>query len=402
MRDLINRPFYLRRLEESRDSGLVKFISGIRGCGKSSILSLFHRHLTESGVPEEGIVHLNPDLPRCGLVRDWQELRDLVRKRAQKKGRAYLLLDEIQSVRGWEQAVISLQGQDTDIYLTGSEALPEGSAEILSGKFTEIRVLPLSFMEFTGFYRSSPGETDEGRFEKYLELGGMPAALEHQDDEDRRLEALSEALCTLICRGILQRNPGSDAGTLRRVMRYAASHIGEHLSPNGIAERISADGGERIAGKTVSRYISMMGSAFLLHTAGRYDIRGERPLKTLGKIFIADAGLLRLIAKSAAADRERLIENTVFLELLRRGYRVSIGKLGAADAGFLAEKDGSRLCVRTAWSMATPQLSEKELRPLRMMPGSCERIVLSMDGSIAAGSGGIRILNLTDWLLGKA
>ena len=177
MRDLINRPFYLRRLEESRDSGLVKFISGIRCCGKSSILSLFHRHLTESGVPEESIVHLNLDLPRCGLVRNGQELCDLVRKRMPEKGRAYLLLDEIQWVRGWEQAVISLQGQDTDIYLTGSEALPEESAEILSGKFTEIRVLPLSFREFTDFYRSSPGETDEGRFEKYLELGGMPAAL---------------------------------------------------------------------------------------------------------------------------------------------------------------------------------------------------------------------------------
>ena len=230
----------------------------------------------------------------------------------------------------------------------------------------------------------------------------MTNPVEYQDDEDRRLEALSEALCTLICRGILQRNPGSDAGTLRRVMRYAASHIGEHLSPNGMAERISAESGERIAGKTVSRYISMMRSAFLLHTAGRYDIRGERPLKTLGKIFIADAGLMRLIAESAAADRERLIENTVFLELLRRGYRVSIGKLGAVDAGFLAEKDGVRFCVRAALGMASPELCEKELRPLRMVPGSCERIVLSMDGSLAAGSGGLRILSLTGWPLGKA
>lgn len=401
MWDLINRPFYISRLEESRDSGLVKILTGIRGCGKSSILSLFHRRLGESGVPESRIIRLNLDLPRCGIVRDAGELCDLIRKRMPEKGSAYLFLDEIQEVPGWERAVISLLSQDTDIYLTGSEALPEESTGLLSGRCTEIRVLPLSFREFTDFYRPSPGETDEGRFEKYLELGGMPAALEHQDDEDRRLEVLSEALCTLICRGILQRNHGSDAGILLKVMRFAASHTGENLSPNGIAEGISAETGDRIAGNTVSRYISMMRSAFLLCPAGRYDIRGERPLKTLGKIFIADTGLLRLIAESADADRERLLENTVFLELLRRGYRVSIGKLGAMDAGFLAEKDGAKLCVKAVRSMGSPEATERELRPLLMMPGCCEKIVLSMERSPAACSGGIRIRNLIDWLLGK-
>ena len=408
MVNLINRPEYLNQLIQNKDVNLIKIVTGIRRCGKSSLLDLFHKHLSDSGVADENIIHMNLESLRYRNLSDYLSFYDHVSERIPEKGKTYLIFDELQVIEHWEKAIESFRLDfDVDIYITGSNAylLSTEFSTLLSGRYVEIRVLPLSFKEFLTFYEFGPAVTDEEKFQRYLQFGGMPILREYQTNESGIDQALEGIYSTVVIRDILQRNKHADQGILQKIMLFLCSNIGSITSPNSIGNVLSNEGelqrgkGKNIAGKTVEKYISMLRNAFIFFSVGRYDVKGKQLLKTLGKNYIIDMGFRNMLLGYRDADRGHIIENIVFLELIRRGYRVYIGKVGETEVDFVAEKPNDKLYIQVTESMQVPETRERELRPLQMINDNYEKIILSMDRSYINSYDGIKSLYLIDWLL---
>lgn len=410
MTKLINRPQYLNQLIQSKGVDLVKIVTGIRRCGKSSLLDLFHQYLLEKNVPDSHIIHMNMESLRYRNLTDYISFYDYVSKRIDGEGKTYLLFDELQAVNHWEKAIESFRLDfDVDIYITGSNAylLSSEFSTLLSGRYMEIRMLPLSFKEFMNFYEFAVDVTMDEKFQKYLQFGGMPVLREFKFNEARSNQALEGIYSTVILRDILQHNSGADEATLQKIMLFLCSSIGSMISPNSIGKVLSNEGDIRtgkqknIAGKTVAKYISMLCNAFVFFSVGRYDVKGKQLLKTLGKDYIIDMGFRNMLLGYRDADRGHIIENIVFLELLRRDYRVYIGKVGETEVDFIAEKPDDKVYIQVTESMQSPETRERELRPLRLIPDNYEKTVLSMDRSFIHSYDGIKVENLIDWLLGE-
>lgn len=410
MTKLINRPQYLNQLIQSKGVDLVKIVTGIRRCGKSSLLDLFHQYLLEKNVPDSHIIHMNMESLRYRNLTDYISFYDYVSKRIDGEGKTYLLFDELQAVNHWEKAIESFRLDfDVDIYITGSNAylLSSEFSTLLSGRYMAIRMLPLSFKEFLNFYEFAVDVTMDEKFQKYLQFGGMPVLREFKFNEARSNQALEGIYSTVILRDILQRNSGADEATLQKIMLFLCSSIGSMISPNSIGKVLSNEGDihtgkqKNIAGKTVAKYISMLCNAFVFFSVGRYDVKGKQLLKTLGKDYIIDMGFRNMLLGYRDADRGHIIENIVFLELLRRDYRVYIGKVGETEVDFIAEKPDDKVYIQVTESMQSPETRERELRPLRLIPDNYEKTVLSMDRSFIHSYDGIKVENLIDWLLGE-
>lgn len=410
MAELINRPGYMNQLIQNRDVDLVKIVTGIRRCGKSSLLDLFHQYLSAQGVPDSRIIHMNMESLRYRDLTDYLSFYDYVSKQIEKGTKTYLIFDELQVVEHWEKAIESFRLDfDVDIYITGSNAylLSTEFSTLLSGRYVEIRVLPLSFKEFLDFYEFASDVTIDEKFQKYLRFGGMPILREYKFNEARTNQALEGIYSTVVLRDILQRNKSTDQGMLQKIMLFLCSNIGSITSPSSIGNVLSSEGDiqagkqKSIAGKTVERYISMLRNAFVFFSVSRYDVKGKQLLKTLEKNYIIDLGFRNLLLGYRDADRGHILENIVFLELLRRDYRVYIGKVGETEVDFVAEKPNDKVYIQVTESMQSPETRERELRPLRMIGDNYEKIVLSMDRSFASSYDGIKSLNLIDWLLAE-
>lgn len=408
MAELIDRPAYMEQLIANRDVDLVKIVTGIRRAGKSSLLDLYHQYLLNNHVPKQNIIHMNLESLRYRDLTGYLAFYDYVSALIPPEGKSYLIFDELQAVEHWEKAVESFRLDfDVDIYITGSNAylLSTEFSTLLSGRYVEIRVLPLSFQEFLSFYEFETPVTIEEKFQKYLQFGGMPVLREYRFHEARSNQALEGIYSTVVLRDILQRNPQADQNTLQKIVLFLCSNIGSITSPNKIGNVLSGEGeirtgkGKNMAGKTVEKYISMLNRAFVFYSVGRYDVKGKQLLKTLGKNYVIDMGLRNVLLGYRDADRGHMLENIVFLELLRRDYRVYIGKVGETEVDFVAERPDDKLYIQVTESMQLPETRERELRPLRMIPDHYEKIVLSMDRDYIRSYEGIRSLNVIDWLL---
>ena len=408
MAELINRPAYLNQLIQNKDVDLVKIVTGIRRCGKSALLDLFHQYLVESGITESNIIHMNLESLRYRSITDYLTFYDYVSERIAKEGKTYLIFDEPQAVEHWEKAIESFRLDfDVDIYITGSNAymLSSEFSTLLSGRYIEIRLLPLSFKEFLTFYEFSESITMEEKFQRYLQFGGMPILREYHFNEPRSNQALEGIYSTVVLRDVLQRNPQADQATMQKIMLFLCSNIGSITSPNSIGNVLSNEGDiktgkvKNIAGKTVEKYIAMLRSAFIVSSVGRYDVKGKQLLKTLGKNYIVDIGFRNMLLGYRDVDRGHILENIVYLELIRRDYNVYIGKVGETEIDFVAEKPNEKLYIQVTESMQSTENRERELRPLRMISDNYEKIVLSMDHSYINSYDGIKSINLIDWLL---
>lgn len=408
MAELINRPAYLNQLIQNKDVDLVKIVTGIRRCGKSALLDLFHQYLVESGITESNIIHMNLESLRYRSITDYLTFYDYVSERIAKEGKTYLIFDEPQAVEHWEKAIESFRLDfDVDIYITGSNAymLSSEFSTLLSGRYIEIRLLPLSFKEFLTFYEFSESITMEEKFQRYLQFGGMPILREYHFNEARSNQALEGIYSTVVLRDVLQRNPQADQATMQKIMLFLCSNIGSITSPNSIGNVLSNEGDiktgkvKNIAGKTVEKYIAMLRSAFIVSSVGRYDVKGKQLLKTLGKNYIVDIGFRNMLLGYRDVDRGHILENIVYLELIRRDYNVYIGKVGETEIDFVAEKPNEKLYIQVTESMQSTETRERELRPLRMIFDNYEKIVLSMDHSYINSYDGIKSINLIDWLL---
>jgi hypothetical protein len=410
MKNLIKRPLYLNELIENKDVDLIKIITGIRRCGKSSLMELFRQYLLESGIDKSKIIHMNLESLKYNELSDYFSFYNYVSDKIDNTGKIYLLFDELQVVSGWEKAIESFRvDYDVDIYITGSNAylLSTELATLLSGRYVEIKMLPLSFSEFMDFYSFDDNTALEEKFISYLKFGGMPVLREYNFNELRINQALEGIYSTVILKDILQRHNQSDQLSLDKIAHFLSSNIGSITSPNKIGNILSSEGdidkgkNKNIAGKTVDKYISMLNNAFIFYRVGRYDIKGKQLLKTLDKNYIVDMGFRNMLLGYRAADRGHILENIVFLELIRRHYRVYIGKIGDTEVDFLAEKPNEKLYIQVTESLASPKTRERELRPLLSINDNYEKIILTSDRNFITSENGIKIMNVIDWLTGN-
>jgi predicted AAA+ superfamily ATPase len=328
------------------------------------------------------------------------------------QGKTYLVFDEIQMVRDWQRAIDSFCVDfDVDIYVTGSNAylLSSEFATLLSGRCVEIRMLPLSFREFLDFHTFEPLVGLEEKFQTYLKFGGMPAVRELGFNEQRVNDMLEGVYSTVILKDVMERNKLTDQALLRKIVMFLADNLGNVTSPNNISKVLAQEGaaglGERRkapAGRTVGSYIEMLQNAFVFYGAGRYDVKGNQLLKTMTKHYIVDIGIRNMLLGYRDTDRGRILENVVYLELLRRGYRVSIGKVGEKEVDFVAERPNDKKYLQVAETLAGEETRRRELEPLRAIGDNYEKMILSMDRSFIRSYDGIEVVNVIDYLLSDA
>lgn len=391
----VQRRMYLDRLESGRDRpDTVKVVTGMRRCGKTVLMRQFMDRLRSSGVPDERIAYLNFESRSLAHVDGWEGILDEISARADTSGRFYVFLDEVQRVPGWEKAVNSLQADfDADVYVTGSNAylLSSDLATYISGRYMELRMLPLSFAEFLELH---PGE-EEARFMQYIRTGSVPS-IDPDADEAFERDHLIGLFNTVLLRDVLRNVDNGDASVLEDVARFLYSNVGNITSCNNIAGAIKK------SNRDVRKYLDALGRAFLIHKAERYDIRGRKLLDTLEKYYVSDTGMRNaVLGISSREDISRQVENIVYLELVRRGYEVCVGKYGDTEVDFTARRGDDVEYYQVTLSMLSDETYSREVRPLRLIRDSRPKTVLSMDRFLTDIPDGIRHENVISWLLGR-
>lgn len=394
---MVQRKRYLEKLEQVKGKQLIKIITGVRRCGKSTLLSQFQETLKKSGVAPERIVSLNFEDIQYERLLDYHELYTYLLKRLSSNQVTYVFLDEIQQVQQFQKAVDSLYIQpNVDIYITGSNAkmLSGELATLLSGRYIEISILPLSFAE----YFSWMGGDKRDAWNAYYRNGGFPYAATIKDDEVRR-EYLSGIYHTVLLKDIVAREKIGDVSLLESVTRFLFDNIGSIVSPKKISDSLSSHG-RKTTSVTVENYMKALADAFILYKAGRFDIKGKQHLKTLEKYYLVDIGLRRMLLGDSQPDVGHILENIVYLELIRRGYQVSIGKVNEKEIDFIAEADGERIYYQVSASVLDPSTFAREVEPLKSVKDHYPKFILSMD-EIPMSEVGIQQMNIIDFLLDK-
>lgn len=395
MKVTVPRRLYLKRLESGRDrTDLVKIITGMRRCGKTVLMEQFIELLKGTGVPEGSIVHINLESEESAHIHGYLDLLAEIRRRADTNGRIYLFLDEIQMVDGWEKAINAIQADmDADIYITGSNAymLSSDLSTLISGRYVELRMLPLSFAEFLELH---PGN-EEMRFRQYIRSGSMPAS-DPDGDEAFERDHLKGLFNTVLVKDVMERIKIHSNANVTDICRFLYSNIGNITSCNNIARS------ENISNRDVRACLDALQDAFLFYKCERYDIRGKRLMDSLEKYYVSDTGIRNaVLGISSREDDSRQIENIVYLELIRRGYEVCVGKYGDTKVDFTARKGDSIEYYQVTMTMLPEDTYEREVRSLRRIQDNWPKTVLSMDRFLTGIPDGIVHRNIIDWLLDR-
>ena len=398
---MITREFYLNRLIEAKDTEFIKVITGVRRSGKSTLLLMFKEYLLLNGVKEENIIHINFEFSMFDEIKDYRDLYNYIKKYL-VKGKSYILLDEVQNVLKWEKAVNGINLDfDVDIYITGSNAylLSSELATLLSGRYIEIKMYPLSFKEYLKFNNYDLTNIED-KFNEYLKYGGLPAITHIKDKDNLVMTYLNDIYNTIVKKDIIERNGIKDIALLENLIRYIASNIGSAISANKISDYLNSN---KITTKsnhqTIDNYLKMLENAFIVYKVERSDIKSKSILKTLGKYYLADTGIRNIILGFRNIDEGHLLENVVYLELLRRGYKISIGKTFDYEVDFIAENVNTIKYYQVSRSIKDSKVLERELRSLESIQDNYEKIILTMDKTINKDYNGIKVINIIDFLL---
>ena len=432
--ELKNRDLYLKKLIGFQDTEPVKVITGIRRCGKSSLLKLMIQHLRETGIQQEQIVEMNFESHDFRIMTS-DEVYHYVKENAIPGKRMYLFFDELQRIDAWEDAVNSFRVDlDCDIYITGSNAylLSSEYSTYLSGRCVEIKMLPLSFREFLDFHNFEVRKTSNALggtrrqvfdkngerydlrevFDAYMRFGGMPGIADIGLDQEKALSLLEGIYSTVVVRDILEREKRrgqrqiTDSALLRKIVLFLADNIGSSVSVSSIGNTLMNEGllenGKRKgtpSTHTVQAYIGALLESYFFYEIKRFDIKGREYLRTLGKYYIVDIGLRNFLLGFRNRDSGHAIENVVYFELLRRGHDVAIGKINNQEVDFIATTADDKLYIQVTESMQSEEIRKRELAPLQKIRDNYEKIVLSLEPGLNASYDGIKSLNLVDWLL---
>jgi len=392
---MVQRKQYMRKLISMKDEKVIRVITGIRRCGKSTLLALFQEYLRQNGVDDDQIVSVNFEDMLYEPLLDYRKLHEYVMSRLSAGKRTYVFLDEIQSVPEFQKVVDSLYIRDNvDVYITGSNAhmLSGDLATLLSGRYVEINMLPLSFAEY--FELKGGGKREA--FTSYCLDGAFPQAAVIADD-GVRLDYIRGIYNTVLLKDIVARKKINDVELLESVTRFLFDNIGNIVSSNKIADSLTSFG-RKTTSVTVENYVSALMDAYVLYKAPRYDVKGKQHLKSLEKYYAADIGLRRLVLGEQIRDIGRILENIVYLELIRRGYTVRIGKMGEKEIDFVAAAGDQRIYFQVAASVLDPVTFEREFEPLRSIRDHYPKFVLTMD-DLPSGQDGVQQMNIVDFLL---
>ena len=431
---LKSRDLYLNKMISFQDTEPVKVVTGIRRCGKSSLLNLMIAHLKESGIAENQIVAMNFESHEFRKMTS-DDFYEYVKERVLPDKRMYLFFDEVQRVPSWEDAINSFRVDfNCDIYVTGSNAymLSSEYATYLSGRCVEIKMLPLSFREFLYFHgfeireiRSALGGTRKQAFDKsgeryelrevfdaFMRFGGMPGIADVGLDQEKALILLEGIYSTVIVRDILERENRrdrkkiTDPVLLKKIALFLADNIGSNISVSSIGNTLVNEGllenGKRKgtpSAHTVQAYVDALLEAYFFYDIKRFDIKGKEYLRTLGKYYIVDIGLRNYLLGFRNRDSGHAIENVVYFELVRQGYDVAIGKVDNAEVDFIATKPDDKVYIQVTESMTSEDVRKRELSPLQKINDNYEKIVLSLEPGMDASYDGIKSLHLIEWLL---
>ena len=400
---LIPRTDYLNFLRRFREKQIIKVVTGIRRCGKSTLLRLFQQELCDEGIPAERIIALNfEDLTNAHLTTG-TALHEYVCSRLAPGSMTYVFLDEIQHVRDFERAVDSLFLRDNvDLYITGSNAwlLSGELATLLSGRYVTVRMLPLSFAEFCQSPLAS-GQAMTRNYERYLQTS-FPYALNLGEDREAIREYLNGIYHAVLLKDVVQRLGTGEVDKLESMVRFIFDSIGSPISARKIADRLTS-AGRKTDGKTVEKYMRALCDSFILHEAQRYNIKGGQYLTTQPKYYVADLGLRRLLLGQRGGDAGHELENVVYLELLRRGYEVCVGKEDDSEVDFVARRAGETSYWQVAVTVLDESVLARELAPLQKIRDQYPKYLLTLDEvEPEADFGGIRKRHALRWLLGKS
>lgn len=401
MAKLVAREEYLAQLISWRDKKLIKVITGVRRCGKSTLMDLYQNYLRKQGVNAEQIISINfEDYDYIDLLEP-KKFYAYIKKRLLPDRMTYLFFDEIQNVKDFERVIDSLYIKpNVDIYITGSNAymLSGDLATLLSGRYIEIKMLPLSFKE----YVAASGDERElaKKYRSYIETTSFPYVLELAQEARTIREYLSGIYNTIVVKDITQRNKFPDTMMLESVLRFAYDNIGNILSTKKIADTMTSDG-RKIDAKTVEKYLSALLECYMLYQCKRYNIKGRQYLKTLDKYYAVDMGMRQVLLGSKAMDAGHILENVVYLELLRRGYAVYIGKVDDLEVDFVAMDNKGMTYYQVSATVRDEKTLQHELASLRSINDHYPKILLTLDEDPEMEYAGIRKINALDWLLGK-
>lgn len=397
---MIERNDYLESLISFKDKNLIKVITGIRRCGKSTMFELYQSYLKENGVEEEQIITVNLEDGDYRGIRTSEKLYQYVESKLVKSNKNYVFLDEVQQVENFQEAVDWLYvKKNVDLYITGSNAflLSGELATLLSGRYVEIKMLPLSFKEYISAY---PGNTNTGAlYMNYLQNSSFPGTLELARKQDIRVY-LEGIYNTILLKDIVTRKKISDPFMLQSVVEFMFDNIGNMCSSTKIANAMTSSG-RKISVPTVENYLSALCDSFILYKVGRYDIKGKQYLATGAKYYAADIGLRYFILGTKQADMGHILENIVYLELIRRGYEVHIGKVGDAEVDFIAIGAEGEEYYQVSQTVLEEQTLKRELSSLDAIKDHNPKYLLTMDYTPLTSYNGIKQVNVLEWLLKK-
>lgn len=400
---LIERKQYLDWLIRWREKELIKVVSGVRRCGKSTMFDVYRDYLIKDGVDERQIVSINFEGIEFEHLADYRRLYDYVTSLLLPEKMMYVFLDEIQYVTGFEKAVDSLfLKPNVDLYITGSNAyfMSGELATLLSGRYVELRMLPLSFKEFSSGLRE-PDLSKSQRFNSYLALGSFPYTVRSNQGEREAREYLRDIYNSVLLKDVVARLRISDVTGLENVAKFLLHNIGNKVSPTKIANTMKSMG-KGLDQKTVDRYIRGLTDAMLLYEARRYNIKGRQYLTTQNKYFAVDIALRNALVASSESDIGHILENVVYLELLRRGCDVCVGEMGDSEVDFVAVAPNETSYFQVAATTLDESILRRELSPLRRIPDNHPKYLLTLDEVFGeANYDGILKINVLDWLLGE-
>ena len=381
-----------------KDKELIKVITGIRRCGKSTLLEMFRLWLLENGITPAQIQSINFEDVNFSHLANYKTLHDHILQNCVPDQKNYILLDEIQNVEKFQTAVDSLYiRKNIDIYITGSNArlLSGELATFLSGRYIEIHMLPLSFKE----YLSAFDDTFElsKKYHDYVTNSSFPYSLKLRDDPAQIRDYLGGIYNTIVLKDVIERRKVADASLLERVIRFMFDNIGSLCSNKKIADTLVSSG-RQISTNTVESYLYALTDSYILYRVTRYDIHGKEHLKTGHKYYLADLGLRFYLLGNAISDPGRILENLVYLELLRQGWEIYIGKIDNYEIDFVVQQGGQRKYYQVALTVRDETTLEKELRSLRAVKDNYQKFLLTMDDDPPANDNGIYRINVLDWL----
>lgn len=396
---MINRDEYLNKLIGFKDKKLIKVITGIRRCGKSTLLKIFRNYLIDNNVNEKQIITINFENPDYDELKDYKSLYNYLKSKIATDNKYYILLDEIQNVTDYQKAIDGLYIMDNvDLYITGSNAyfMSGELATLLSGRYVEIQMLPLSFKEYVSAHNEKKDLST--LYRQYIENSSFPYAIELENDKEQINTYLSGIYNTVILKDVVSRKNISDVSLLESIIKFMFDNIGNITTPKKISDTMTSKG-RKISNHTVENYLTALVDSFILYKAGRYDIKGKQYLETQEKYYISDIGLRYYLLGSKYVDMGHILENIVYLELIRRGYKVYIGKINSLEVDFVAEKNGEIEYYQVSQTVMEKTTLDREITPLNSIKDHYPKYLITMDNIPNISHNGIKQIYALDWLL---